>query len=54
LADVPSARRYLGDLGRSKFYQLLPEFDVVKIDARTFVTVDSLDRFIARRRRGAS
>jgi hypothetical protein len=47
LADIPTACRYLGDLSRSRLYELLPGLDVIKIGARTFVTVESLDRLIA-------
>ena len=54
LADVPNACRYLGDLSRSRLYELLPQLDVVKIGARTFVTVASLDRLIAANQRSAA
>jgi hypothetical protein len=51
LADIPGACRYLGDVGRSKFYaDLLPHLDVVRLGKRTFVTVESLDRLIAANR----
>lgn len=48
LASIPGACRYLGDPSRAKFYaDLLPELDVVKLGARTFVTIESLDRLVA-------
>jgi hypothetical protein len=51
LADISGACRYLGGIGRSKFYSnVMPDLDVVHIGARTFVTVDSLDRLISERR----
>ena len=54
LTDIPSAIDYLGGLSRSKFYaDLLPHLDVVRFGARTFVTIESLDRLIAANRRSA-
>jgi hypothetical protein len=47
LASIPNACRYLGDLSRSRIYELLPRLEIVKIGNRTFVTVASLDRLIA-------
>jgi hypothetical protein len=42
----------LGDPSRAKFYaDILPKLDVVKLGARTMVTVESLDRLIAASRR---
>jgi hypothetical protein len=47
LASIPVACQYLGDPSRAKFYaDILPKLDVVKLGARTFVTIDSLDRLI--------
>jgi hypothetical protein len=54
LASTPDGCRYLGNLSRSRFYELLPLLDVVKIGARTFVTVDSLDRLIAANRQSGA
>jgi hypothetical protein len=55
LASVTEACRYLGDPSRAKFYaDILPLLDVVKLGARTMVTVDSLDRLIAANRRAAA
>lgn len=53
LASIREACRYLGDLSRSRLYELLPNLDVVHIGARSFVTLDSLDRFIEAHRQGA-
>jgi hypothetical protein len=54
LVDVPGARTYLGGPSRAKFYaDLLPQLDVVKFGVRTFVTVESLDRLIAKNTRRA-
>jgi hypothetical protein len=47
LASVPNACRYLGELSRSRLYELMPRLDVVHIGARTFITLESLDRLIA-------
>jgi hypothetical protein len=55
LASIRGACQYLGDPSRAKFYaDLLPLLDVVKFGARTFVTVESLDRLIAAKRRPAT
>jgi hypothetical protein len=54
LADIPGAIDYLGGLSRSKFYaDLLPKLDIVKLGARTMITVESLDRLIAEHRKPA-
>jgi hypothetical protein len=54
LADIPGAIDYLGKPSRSKFYaDLLPRLDVVRFGARTFVTLESLDRLIASNRQPA-
>jgi len=47
LASITDACRYLGDLSRSRIYELMPRLDVVHIGARTFITLQSLDRLIA-------
>ena len=54
LASIPEACRYLGGLSRSRLYELIPHLDVVKIGARTFVSIESLDRLIAAHRRPAA
>ena len=55
LASIRGACQYLGEPSRAKFYaDLLPLLDVVKFGARTFVTVESLDRLIAANRRSAT
>jgi hypothetical protein len=55
LASIRGACQYLGEPSRAKFYaDLLPQLDVVKFGARTFVTVESLDRLIAANRRPAT
>ena len=50
LASIPNACRYLGDLSRSRIYELMPVLDVVRIGGRTFITIESLDRLIAANR----
>ena len=55
LASIPGAIVYLGGPSRSKFYaDILPRLDVVKFGTRTFVTVASLDRLIARHQKPAA
>ena len=55
LTDIPGACAYLGSVGRSKFYRdLLPQLDVVRFGARTFVTIESLDKLIAANRQPAA
>jgi hypothetical protein len=54
LASIPDACRYLGDLSRSRLYELMPCLDVVHIGSRTFISVESLDRLIAENRRPAA
>jgi hypothetical protein len=54
LANIPDACRYLGDLSRSRLYELMPQLDVVRIGSRTFITVTSLDRLIAAHRQSAA
>lgn len=48
IVAISASCRYLGDVSRAKFYaDILPQLDVVKFGARTFVTIESLDRVIA-------
>jgi hypothetical protein len=55
LSDIPGAIDYLGRPSRSKFYaDLLPHLDIVRFGARTFVTIESLDRLIAAHRQPLS
>jgi hypothetical protein len=52
LMAIKGALTYLGGPSLSKFYaDLLPQLDVVKFGARTFVTIASLDRLISQNRR---
>jgi hypothetical protein len=52
LVSIRVARRYLGDIGRSTFYQrYLSRVDTVRLGARNLVTVESLDRLIEEIRR---
>ena len=54
LADIPGACAYLGNVGRSKFYSdILPQLDIVRLGARTFVTFESLDKLIDANRQQA-
>jgi hypothetical protein len=55
LTDIPGACAYLGNLSRAKLYaDILSDLDVVRFGGRTFVTVESLDRLIAAKRKVAS
>jgi hypothetical protein len=50
LASIPAARRYMGSIGRSKFYaDILPLLQTVKFGSWRFVVVKSMDRLIAER-----
>ena len=47
LTSIPGACDYLGGISNSKFYDsILDKLDVVKLGARTFITLRSLDRLI--------
>jgi hypothetical protein len=50
LASIRDACKYLGGVSRAKFYaDILPKLDTVHLDARHFVVVASMDRFITTR-----
>jgi len=52
LASIPDACHYMGDISRAKFYaDILPHLATVHFGKRHFVVVQSMDRFIAARRR---
>lgn len=54
VVSISDARRYLGNISRSKFYaDVLPQLDVVKIGSRTLPTVESLERLVAANLRAA-
>ena len=48
LYNETEARRMLGDIGRSKFYELIQQGKITptKIGRRTFFTATELDRFV--------
>ena len=48
LIPYDEARRQLGDLGRTKFYELIDQglIDRVSIGRRGFITAESLTRFV--------
>ena len=48
LVSVNEARRLLGGLGRTKFYEILNQrqLTAVKIGRRTLVRVDSIHRYL--------
>ena len=48
LNSVPRARAVLGDIGHSKFYQIVAsgQLKLVKIGRRSFVTSDELRRYV--------
>ncbi len=48
LYSVPKARAVLGNIGHSKFYQIVAsgQLKLVKIGRRSFVTPDELRRYV--------
>lgn len=48
LHTVPDARRLLGDLGHTKFYELVAEgrIRIVKIGRRSYVAHTELERYV--------
>jgi hypothetical protein len=47
LVSIPDAAKYMGGIGRSKFYtDILPLLETVKFGARRFVVVESMDRLL--------
>ena len=48
LHNVPTSRRLLGNIGHTKFYELLSsgQLKAVKIGNRTFITDDEIDRYV--------
>jgi hypothetical protein len=47
LASIKASCEYMGGISRSKFYgDITAELEIVKLGARTFVVVASMDRFI--------
>jgi hypothetical protein len=51
LASIDAARRYLGNISRSGFYaSILPHLESVRLGTRHFVTIASLDDYIAAHR----
>jgi hypothetical protein len=53
LKSIPASRVHLGNVGQSTIYAWMAdgEFEIVKLGSRTFLTVRSLDAFIARNTR---
>jgi hypothetical protein len=52
LASIRASCKYLGGVGRAKFYaDILPLLETVKIGRRNFVVVASMDRLIETSRR---
>ena len=49
LHPIPEAREILGNIGNSKFYEIVGagELKLVKIGSRSFVTSDELRRYVA-------
>lgn len=50
LVSVEKARNLLGDIGKTRLYEYFYSGDLtrVKVGARTCVTVESIDRLVAR------
>ena len=48
LHTIPEARARLGNIGHSKFYQIVGsgQLKLVKIGRRSFVTSDELERYV--------
>jgi excisionase family DNA binding protein len=55
LVPMPDTMRLLGDLGRTKLYELIKDGEItkVKIGSRSFVTAESLDAYLERLVEGA-
>jgi len=52
IASIPDSCHYMGDISRAKFYaDILPHLETVHFGKRHFIVVQSMDRFIAARRR---
>jgi hypothetical protein len=48
LLPYPEAMAKLGGIGKSKFFEILPELTKVCIGRRTFVTAESVARYVDR------
>ena len=48
LYDIPESRAALGNIGNSKFYEIVSAGDIqlVKIGQRSFVEPDELERYV--------
>jgi hypothetical protein len=46
LLSYPEAMYRLGGIGRTKFFEILPELEKVNIGRRTFVTAKSVERYV--------
>ena len=46
LTSVANACKYLGNISKAGFYQIIDEFETVRIGSRRLVVVASLDRYI--------
>lgn len=54
LMSIKDSGSYLGGLCRASIYNFKSDLDWVKIGGRSFITVESLDRLIARGRVNAT
>ena len=52
LASIADTQKRLGDIGRTYVYELINqgELEVVKLGRRSFVLVESIDKYVERRR----
>jgi hypothetical protein len=48
LLSYPEAMAALGGIGKTKFFEILPELEKVNIGRRTFVTTASVERYVRR------
>jgi hypothetical protein len=48
LLPYPEAMDKLGGIGKTKFFEILPELTKVSIGRRTFVTAESVARYVDR------
>lgn len=50
LDSIPDAQAYLGGIGRTTLYELMKtqELRAVRIGRRSFITRDSLDKYVER------
>lgn len=55
LLPIPDAMRMLGDIGRTKAYELINDGEITKVNigSRSFITAESLEMYLERLVAGA-